>query len=123
MSSEHCAIGSIHTGTPIGTESVVADRKCYVTGSNKTNALLYIPDVYGYEYNNHRLLADTFAKEIDVTVYVGDFLEESGFTHLSDEQRKRSISPNSPNSIQRRNDSLKFSLSLKLLKNNTNECL
>ena len=88
MSSEHCAIGSIHTGTPTGTETVVADRKCYVTGSNKTNALLYIPDVFGYEYNNHRLLADTFAKEIDVTVCVGDFLDESAFIHLSDEERK-----------------------------------
>jgi len=88
MSHEYCAIGHIHTGTPTGTESVITDRKVYIAGSNKTNALLYLTDVWGYEYNNHRLLADTFAKELPITVYVADFLEESGFTHLAPEELK-----------------------------------
>src|SRR5437667_11372174 len=88
MSDEHCRITHIHRGTPSGTESVVADRKCYVAGSNKTNALLHITDVYGYKYNNHRLLADTFGQELPATVYIGDFLEESGFANLTREQVK-----------------------------------
>jgi dienelactone hydrolase len=88
MSHEHCAIGSIHKGTPIGTESVIANRKAYVVGSNKTNSILYLTDVFGYEANNHRLIADTFAKELPVTVYVGDFLDETGFIHLTEEQRR-----------------------------------
>jgi dienelactone hydrolase len=88
MSHEHCVLGAVHKGTPTGTESVIGDRKVYVTGSNKTNALLYLTDVFGYEYTNHRLLADTFAKELPVTVYIGDFLEETGFVHLTPEQLK-----------------------------------
>jgi dienelactone hydrolase len=88
MSSEHCAIGHIHTGTPVGKEETINGRKAYVTGSNKSNALLYLTDVFGYEYNNHRLLADTFAKELPITVYVGDFLGESGFVHLTPEELK-----------------------------------
>ena len=88
MSHEYCVTGTIHKGTPTGTEAIVIDRKAYVAGSNKNTALLYLTDVHGYEYANHRLLADTFAKEIPATVYVGDFLEESGFANLSQEQRK-----------------------------------
>jgi dienelactone hydrolase len=85
---EHCVTGSVHSGTPAGSVQTIGDRKAYVVGSNKDNALLYLTDVFGYEYNNHRLLADTFAKELPATVYVGDFLEESGFSNLSPEELK-----------------------------------
>jgi dienelactone hydrolase len=85
---EHCVTGAVHSGTPTGFVQTIGDRKAYVVGSNKDNALLYITDVFGYEYNNHRLLADTFAKELPATVYVGDFLEESGFSNLSAEELK-----------------------------------
>jgi len=88
MSHEHCITGAIHTGTPTGKVEVVADRKTYVTGSNTTNAILYITDVFGYEMPNHRLIADTFAAELPVTVYVPDFLDESAFP-LDEEARKK----------------------------------
>jgi len=88
MSHEHCVTGAIHTGNPVGTEQVISDRKTYVTGSNKSNALLYLTDVFGYLYPNHRLLADTFASELPLTVYVPDFLEESAFANLSNEERQ-----------------------------------
>ena len=87
MSYEHCVTGAVHSGTPAGSVITIGDREAYVTGSNKENALLYITDVFGYEYNNHRLLADTYAKEIPATVYVGDFLEETAFSKLTPEER------------------------------------
>jgi len=85
---EHCVLGHVHTGTAIGTESTIGDRKVYVIGDNKKNCLIYLTDVFGYEYNNHRLLADTFAKEIPVTVYIPDMLDKSGFVHLTPEELK-----------------------------------
>jgi dienelactone hydrolase len=88
MSYEHCVLGHVHTGSPTGIESQIGDRKAYVVGDNKTNALIYLTDVWGYEYNNHRLLADTFAKELPATVYIPDMLEETGFVHLSPEELK-----------------------------------
>jgi dienelactone hydrolase len=77
MSSEHCITGSIHTGTPKGKLTTFAGRETYIAGSNQTNALLYLPDVFGHGLPNHQLLADTFAAELPVTVYVPDFLEGS----------------------------------------------
>jgi len=87
MSHEHCVTGAIHTGNPKGKVEVVADRKTYITGSNGSNAILYLTDVFGYEMPNHRLIADTLAAELPVTVYVPDFLEESAFP-LEEEKRK-----------------------------------
>jgi dienelactone hydrolase len=89
MSHEHCVTGTVHTGTPAGTEKVYADRPTYIVGTNKTNALLYLTDVFGYALPNHRLLADTFAEEIPATVYVPDFLEESAFPQ--DEEARKNI--------------------------------
>jgi dienelactone hydrolase len=89
MSHEHCVSGSIHTGNPIGKEDVIEDRKTYITGTNTQNALLYLTDVFGYDLPNHRLLADTFAAELPVTVYVPDFLDESAFPQ--DEEKRKNI--------------------------------
>jgi len=88
MSHQHCVTGKIHTGNPVGKDTEVAGRPAYVTGDNKKTALLYIPDVFGHLYNNHRFLADTYAKELGATVYVGDFLDKTAFYFLTPEQLK-----------------------------------
>jgi dienelactone hydrolase len=89
MSHEHCITGSVHTGNPVGKETTIADRPTYVTGSNKTNALLYLTDVFGYDLPNHRLLADTFSAELSATVYVPDFLDESAFPQ--DKEKRKNV--------------------------------
>ncbi|GAW17380.1 hypothetical protein ANO14919_068370 [Xylariales sp. No.14919] len=61
------------SGTPTGTETKLAANDAYVTGDNKDAAVLFIHDLFGWRYNNIRLLADHYAREADVTVYVPDF--------------------------------------------------
>jgi dienelactone hydrolase len=60
-------------GTPIGKEVKLAANNSYVTGDNPDAAVLFIHDLFGWKYQNVRLLADHYAQEAGVTVYVPDF--------------------------------------------------
>ncbi|RYC60285.1 hypothetical protein CHU98_g5920 [Xylaria longipes] len=62
-------------GTPTGKETKLANNNSYVTGDNKDAAVLIIHDLFGWKYNNVRLLADHYAREANVTVYVPDFFD------------------------------------------------
>lgn len=70
--SECCKTGFKWEGKPVGKESKLANLNTYVTGSNKEAAVLIVHDVFGYTLNNARLLADHYAKEADVTVFLPD---------------------------------------------------
>ena len=59
-------------GTPKGKETTLGASKTYVSGTNKDAAVLIIHDVFGWTLNNTRLLADHYAEEADVTVYLPD---------------------------------------------------
>jgi hypothetical protein len=73
MSCENCKSGFNWNGTPTGSESKVGNTtKAYVTGDNKDVAVLLIHDIFGWTFPNLRLLADHFAKEANVTVYLPD---------------------------------------------------
>ena len=61
------------TGTPTGKESKLASNNAYITGANPHAALLYIHDALGWNFTNARLLADHFATEADLTVFLPDF--------------------------------------------------
>ncbi|OAL04408.1 dienelactone hydrolase [Phaeosphaeriaceae sp. SRC1lsM3a] len=61
------------TGTPSGTKSTLSDLPAYVTGTNTSAAVLYVHDALGWKFSNARLLADHFAREANVTVYMPDF--------------------------------------------------
>jgi dienelactone hydrolase len=71
--SECCLTGFEWDGTPTGKESKLADIDTYVAGDNPNNALLYIHDALGWKWRNARLLADHYAREAGVTVYLPDF--------------------------------------------------
>ncbi|KAI3316884.1 dienelactone hydrolase [Xylariaceae sp. AK1471] len=74
MSFSSCCLKTFTWGgTPTGTEVKLANNNSYVTGTNKDAAVLFIHDLFGWKYNNVRLLADHYAREADVTVYVPDF--------------------------------------------------
>jgi hypothetical protein len=72
MSCDNCKSGFAWNGTPAGTETTLGDNKAYVTGTSKSAAILLIHDMFGWTFNNTRLLADHFAKEGNSTVYVVD---------------------------------------------------
>ncbi|KAF2023691.1 dienelactone hydrolase family protein [Setomelanomma holmii] len=60
-------------GTPSGRESTLVSNPAYITGTNPSAAVLYIHDALGWKFTNARLLADHFAKEANVAVYMPDF--------------------------------------------------
>ncbi|KAH6971253.1 putative hydrolase [Ilyonectria sp. MPI-CAGE-AT-0026] len=55
-----------------GRDENVAGLNCYATGSNKEVAIIVIHDLFGWTFENIRILADHFAEEVDATVYVPD---------------------------------------------------
>jgi hypothetical protein len=56
----------------MGMESKLASHDTYVTGSNKDAAVLIVHDLFGWTFPNARILADHYAEEADVTVYLPD---------------------------------------------------
>ncbi|KAK0727631.1 Alpha/Beta hydrolase protein [Lasiosphaeria miniovina] len=64
-------------GTPAGTVSTIpgTNHAAYVTGNNPSAAVLYLHDILGWTFPNARLLADHYAREANVTVYVPDLFD------------------------------------------------
>ncbi|KAF1847725.1 dienelactone hydrolase family protein [Cucurbitaria berberidis CBS 394.84] len=59
--------------TPTGHDTTLSNIPTYITGTNPNAAVLYIHDALGWKFINARLLADHFAREANVTVYIPDF--------------------------------------------------
>ena len=70
--NECCKRSFLWNGTPSGREEKLAELDVYVSGEKKDNAVLICHDALGWKMNNTRLLADHFAKEAGVTVYIPD---------------------------------------------------
>jgi hypothetical protein len=66
-----CATGSLHTGTPQGRIQKLHGLDCYVadapSGSPK-GIVVIIPDAFGWELPNNKILADEYAKKGDFQV-------------------------------------------------------
>ncbi|KAL6706248.1 hypothetical protein ACN47E_005983 [Coniothyrium glycines] len=60
-------------GTPCGSETSLANLPTYVVGTNSHAAVLIVHDALGWTFKNTRLLADHYAREANVTVYMPDF--------------------------------------------------
>ncbi|KFA69758.1 hypothetical protein S40285_06002 [Stachybotrys chlorohalonatus IBT 40285] len=76
MSFTPCCFQSFQWhGQPSGRIDKLAGLNVYVAGNDSEDAVLFIHDLYGWTYPNIRLLADHFAKEANVTVYVPDFFD------------------------------------------------
>ncbi|KAK8091073.1 Hydrolase tropI [Apiospora phragmitis] len=71
--SDCCIKGFEWGGTPTGTEGKLGANDAYITGTNPDAAVLLVHDLFGWTFPNARLLADHWACEANVTVYVPDF--------------------------------------------------
>ncbi|KIW42239.1 uncharacterized protein PV06_05803 [Exophiala oligosperma] len=83
-----CFQGFTWDGTPRGRIERLADNDTYVTGDNPVAAILIVHDLLGWTFPNVRLLADHYAHEADVTVFVPDFFngEVMDFDTVNKEQ-------------------------------------
>ncbi|CAK7235986.1 hypothetical protein SCUCBS95973_009451 [Sporothrix curviconia] len=72
-----CVKGFKWEGKPEGRIAKIAGGRydTYVAGNNTKAAVLIIADVFGWSNPNVRLMADHFAREADVTVFVPDFFD------------------------------------------------
>ena len=62
MSCPECVKGSVHTGTPKGTEIKVGDVDAYSTGPEDALRIIVVGhDIFGWKFVNTRLLADEYA--------------------------------------------------------------
>ncbi|KAL8798152.1 MAG: hypothetical protein Q9182_006903 [Xanthomendoza sp. 2 TL-2023] len=73
--SSCCVSGFAWNGTPSGREEKAQQLNYYIAGDNKDVAILLLHDIFGWTFNNNRLLADHFAKEINATVFLPDFFD------------------------------------------------
>lgn len=73
-----CATGSLHAGTPTGRIRKVHGLDCYIAdapnGAPK-GVVVIIPDAFGWELPNNRILADCYAKEGNFQVYLPEFMD------------------------------------------------
>jgi dienelactone hydrolase len=80
MSSIACCAGYIDSGTPLGKEEVIAGITCYVAPKSENGfrddiLVVLATDVFGFKLPNPRLMADSFAKELNCKVVVPDLFE------------------------------------------------
>ncbi|KAI1320890.1 dienelactone hydrolase family protein [Xylariaceae sp. FL0255] len=79
MSCPDCFTGGIHEGKPTGTVTKLHGLDVYIaepaTGNAPKGIIVLIPDIFGWDFVNIRLMADGFAKKKDYRVYAPDFMD------------------------------------------------
>ncbi|KAF3915024.1 hypothetical protein ABW21_db0200713 [Orbilia brochopaga] len=72
-----CMRGSMHSGTPTGTEQVIHGLQTYVAqpvdGDLKNGTVVIVPDGFGWTFINLRLIADSYARRGGFRVLMPDF--------------------------------------------------
>ncbi|KAI8994230.1 alpha/beta-hydrolase [Trametes punicea] len=77
MSCTACVTGSLHSGTPKGTETKVGGIDAYVVGDAQARRVIVVGcDIFGWKFVNTRLLADEYA-EHGFRVVVPDLFDGS----------------------------------------------
>jgi dienelactone hydrolase len=79
MSCPNRFSGHVNQGTPKGREEKVFDRDCYIAepaaGKEVKGIIVIIPDAFGWQFVNNRILADHYAARGDFKVYLPDFMD------------------------------------------------
>ena len=74
-----CCSGTLHTGTPLGRVETLHNLPCYISdppnGAQAKGVVVIIPDAFGWELPNSRVLADNYAKRAGVRVLLPDFMD------------------------------------------------
>ncbi|KAG9237600.1 dienelactone hydrolase family protein-like protein [Amylocarpus encephaloides] len=63
--SNCCLSGSVHDGTPTGKVETIDNLQTYIAApkdGSKAKSIVFLVDIFGWEFKNVRLLADNYAK-------------------------------------------------------------
>ncbi|KAH3667197.1 hypothetical protein OGAPHI_002846 [Ogataea philodendri] len=71
-------------GEPKGEFTKIGNFGVYKTGSASDKVLAIFPDIYGYRLNNVKLIADRFAENLGIQVFILDLFDEDPITEKSD---------------------------------------
>lgn len=78
MACRDCISGSLHEGTPEGREETMYGLPTYISEppseEDRKGVIVFIPDAFGWKFNNNRILADKFAKKTNSVVYLPEFM-------------------------------------------------
>jgi dienelactone hydrolase len=71
-----CLNGSVKDGTPSGTVTTIHGLQAYFARPEGTpkEVVVILPDIFGWELSNCRLLADAYAREGRFLVYLPNFM-------------------------------------------------
>jgi dienelactone hydrolase len=73
-----CFTGTVHLGTPTGTTTTIHGLPVYVAkppeGVTPKGLIVIIPDAFGWDFVNNRLLSDHYAERGNFLVYLPDFM-------------------------------------------------
>jgi hypothetical protein len=88
MSCPACFSGHAHDGQPLGRVETINGRATYVAdhkqgGSGAQGTIILIPDAFGWEFVNNRLLADHYAAKGNFRVLLPDFMDGSYLSYSS----------------------------------------
>lgn len=81
-----CGKGNLHSGITTGRIETIHGLPAYVTDSPNGQGeikgiIIIIPDAFGWELPNTRILADKYAKRTNSRVYVPDFMDGHWLAH------------------------------------------
>jgi dienelactone hydrolase len=73
-----CFSGTVHLGTPTGTTTTIHGLPVYVAKPpddvTPKGIIVMIPDAFGWDIVNNRLLSDHYAERGNFLVYLPDFM-------------------------------------------------
>jgi len=80
MACPDCFTGVIYSGTPTGIETKIHDLPIYIARPEGTprGLIVIVPDAFGWNFPNGRVLADNYAKKGGFLVYLPDFMNGNG---------------------------------------------
>lgn len=74
-----CVSGALHSGTPVGSTETLHGLRTYITrppaSVEPKGVIVIIPDAFGWELVNSRILADNYAQKGQFIVYLPDFMD------------------------------------------------
>ncbi|KAJ5542461.1 Dienelactone hydrolase [Penicillium sp. DV-2018c] len=78
MACPNCFSGHIHQGTPRGEVTSIHGLQAYTTkplnDEPHRGIIIIVPDAFGWEFVNNKILADNYAKKGKYLVYLPDFM-------------------------------------------------
>ena len=79
MAHEGCCEGVLNTGTPVGRVETLFDFPTYISdppnGTESKATVVIFPDAFGWEFPNNRVLADNYAKRLQMRVLLPEMMD------------------------------------------------